>query len=124
MTPETDIPRYTGLTRIYKAAFFSMNGLKLTWQSEAAFRQDFMLFVVGTGVAIWLDVTSVERALMVLVLGLVLIAELLNSAVEACVDRIGKEFHPLSGAAKDIGSAAVFVSLLMAAVVWAIILLS
>ncbi|MDO6453134.1 diacylglycerol kinase [Neptunomonas phycophila] len=123
MTPDTDIPPYTGLKRIYKATFFSLNGLKLAWRSEAAFRQDFVLFVAGAAVACWLDVASVERALMILVLGLVLITELLNSAVEACVDRIGLEYHPMSGVAKDIGSAAVFASLLLTAVVWAVILI-
>lgn len=107
----------TGVTRIIKATGYSLKGLKQAWKHEAAFRQELMLLPVVL-VAYWLPVSVLERLLLI---GVVVV-ELVNSAIEAVVDRVGTEHHELSGRAKDIGSAAVFVALVFAAVVWVSIL--
>ncbi|MGZ8137176.1 MAG: diacylglycerol kinase [Methylococcaceae bacterium] len=112
-----------GLKRIINACFFSAAGFKATWAHEEAFRQEVLLFVVATPLAIWLGKTPIEHLLLIGSLVLVLLVELLNSAVEAVVDRVGFEHHELSGRAKDIGSAAVTLSLVWAAITWALILL-
>lgn len=112
-----------GLKRLVNACFFSVAGFKATWQHEEAFRQEVMLFLVCTPLAIWLGETAIEKVLLIGSVVLVLLVELLNSAVEAVVDRVGFEHHELSGRAKDIGSAAVMLSLIWAAVTWAWILL-
>ncbi|MFP8967568.1 diacylglycerol kinase [Pokkaliibacter sp. CJK22405] len=111
-----------GLTRLWHASRYSWQGLRAAWQNEAAVRQEILALLVLVPTACFLPVTGVERALMIASLGLVLIVELLNSAIEATIDRIGHEHHPLSGMAKDIGSAAVTVALLVAAGVWLCIL--
>ena len=113
--------RNTGLKRIVNATFFSVAGLRAAWRNEAAFRQECLLALVLTPTALWLGQTGAERALLIATVWLVLIVELLNSAVEAVVDRVGTDHHKLSGRAKDLGSAGVFVSLLLALVVWALI---
>jgi diacylglycerol kinase (ATP) len=112
-------PGNTGLTRLIKATGFSMRGLHAAFKYEAAFRQELLLCVILLPAAFWVGENAVEWALLVGSLLLVLIVELCNSAVEAVVDRVGSEHHDLSGRAKDIGSAAVFVSLVNVAVVWA-----
>ena len=112
----------TGLERVIKAAGYSWAGLKAAYRHEAAFRQEVALCIPLVPLGLWLGHTGVERALLVGCLLLVLVAELLNSAVEAVVDRIGPEHHALSGRAKDIGSAAVFVALANVALVWGLIL--
>lgn len=112
----------TGMRRIINAAGYSWLGLKAAWRTEAAFRQEVMLAAVLLPLALVLGENGVERALLISVCLLVVIVELLNSAVEAVVDRIGPEHHPLAGAAKDLGSAAVFVSLLMVVLVWGLVL--
>ena len=114
--------RNTGIKRILLATGYSAKGLRSAFVHEAAFRQEVFLALVLIPVACVLDIDSLERILMVVSLALVLIVELLNSAVEAVVDRFGGEHHELSGRAKDIGSAAVFVSLLLLVYTWASIL--
>jgi diacylglycerol kinase (ATP) len=114
----------TGLTRIIKAAGYSKQGLQAAWANEAAFRQEVLLALIMIPAAFWVAENSIELILLISVVFLVLIVELLNSAVEAVVDRIGDEHHELAGRAKDIGSAAVLISLVLTAVVWAIIVLS
>ncbi|MCX7089618.1 MAG: diacylglycerol kinase [Methylococcales bacterium] len=116
-------PNAKGLKRIINAFFFSIAGFKATWQHEEAFRQEVVLFVVTTPIALWLNLTIVEKLLMIGSIVLVMLVELLNSAVEAVVDRVGFEHHELSGRAKDIGSAAVMLSLIWAAVTWTAILI-
>jgi diacylglycerol kinase (ATP) len=121
--PETtvrDKPR--GVTRILKAAQASSKGLLGAYREEAAFRQELGLSVLVIPLGLWLGRTGVERALLVAPMLLVLIVELLNSAVEATVDRIGLERHVLAGLAKDIGSAAVFMSFVLLGVVWLLVL--
>lgn len=101
-----------------------MAGLKTAWTSEAAFRQEIVLCVVLIPVGVWGGESGVERALLIGSLLLVVIVELLNSATEVAIDRIGSEIHPLSKAAKDLGSSAVLVSLLNAVLVWSLVLAS
>jgi diacylglycerol kinase (ATP) len=114
-------PENTGFKRIVNATFFSFAGLRAAWRDEAAFRQECALAIVLTPAAFWLGDTAVERSLLIGTCWLVLIVELLNSAVEAVVDRVGTDHHKLSGQAKDLGSAGVFVSLALTVVVWGLI---
>ncbi|KPA92695.1 MULTISPECIES: diacylglycerol kinase [Pseudomonas] len=113
----------TGLKRILNASGYSLDGLRAAFTGEAAFRQLVLLNVILIPVAFFLNVSRVERALLIAVCLLALIVELLNSAVEAAIDRISLDRHPLSKNAKDMGSAAQFVALSMIALVWAVILL-
>ncbi|PLR31120.1 diacylglycerol kinase [Chimaeribacter californicus] len=113
----------TGLIRIYKAAGYSVKGVIAAWKNEAAFRQEAIVVIPAMLLAFWLDVSTVERILMVCSLGLILIVEIINSAIEAIVDRIGPELHPLSGRAKDLGSAAVALAIILTLFVWAMVLL-
>lgn len=108
----------TGLTRIVKAAHYSSQGLRAAWQHEAAFRQEAIAAIVAIIIACWLDVETVPRILMIGSVVLVVIVEILNSAIEAVVDRIGQERHPLAGRAKDMGSAAVLLTIILALFVW------
>jgi len=116
-------PGNTGLKRIIKAAGYSRAGLRAAFVHEAAFRQELALCLALIPAGLWLGQSGIERALLIGSLLLVLIVELLNSAIEAVVDRFGGEQHELSGRAKDIGSAAVFVALLNAVVIWALLLI-
>jgi diacylglycerol kinase (ATP) len=112
-----------GLTRILRAAGASWKGLYGAYREEAAFRQELGLAVLVIPLGLWLGQNGVERALLVAPMLLVLIVELLNSAVEATVDRIGLERHVLAGLAKDIGSAAVLMSFVLLGVVWLLVLM-
>lgn len=112
----------TGIKRVVNATGYSLRGLQTAWRNEAAFRQELGLVLVLVPLGIWLGETGVERGLLVFPCIMVLVAELVNSAIEAVVDRIGLEHHELSGAAKDIGSAAVFVSLGGVILVWVLVL--
>ena len=107
-----------GIRRIVDATGYSIKGLQFAWHGEAAFRQEVALTLVAAVVAFWLPVTALERTIMIASVILVVIVELLNSAIEAVVDRVGDEWHELSGRAKDIGSAAVFVALALALFIW------
>ena len=112
-----------GLTRVLRAFGSSMRGLSGAYRDEAAFRQELALAVIVIPLGLWLGHGAIERVLLVAPVLLVLIVELLNSAIEATVDRIGPERHVLAGLAKDIGSAAVLLSFVLLAVVWLIVLL-
>lgn len=107
-----------GLRRLVDAAGYSAAGLAVAWRGEEAFRQEVLLGVVLVPLAFWLGQSAMERMLLVASWLLVMIVEVLNTAVEATVNRISDEQHRLSGEAKDLGSAAVFLSLLLAALVW------
>ncbi len=111
------------MARIIKATEYTFAGLRAAWVSEAAFRQEAVAAAVLVPVGIYLGQTSAEKALLVSTLLAVVVTELLNSGIEAAVDRIGTEFNPLAKQAKDMGSAAVFISIFMAATVWSIILI-
>jgi diacylglycerol kinase (ATP) len=112
-----------GLKRIYNAFFYSMSGFRACFEHEEAFRQEVFVLIPLLPAAFWLGRGGVEAALLVGSLLLVPIVELLNSAIEANVDRVGTERHELSGRAKDIASAAVFLSIVLATLVWGLILL-
>jgi diacylglycerol kinase (ATP) len=112
-----------GIKRLINACMFSVAGFKATWTHEEAFRQEVIIFVVSTPIALWLGETTVEKLLLIGSVVLLMLVELLNSAVEAVVDRVGFEHHELSGRAKDIGSAAVMMSLAWVAVTWTLILI-
>ncbi|EGT4354963.1 diacylglycerol kinase [Cronobacter sakazakii] len=112
----------TGLTRIINAAGYSWKGLRAAWKNEAAFRQEGVAVIAAILIACWLDVDPITRVLLIGSVTLVMIIEILNSAIEAVVDRIGPEFHELSGRAKDMGSAAVLLSIILALVVWVTLL--
>jgi diacylglycerol kinase (ATP) len=114
-------PGETGLTRIMHAFGYSMKGMRAALRYESAFRQEAALFVVLLPAAFWLGQSGLHYILLVGSLLLVLIVELLNSAIEAVVDRIGDEHHELAGRAKDMGSAAVFISLANVMFIWAVI---
>lgn len=108
--------------RIVRAGSYSASGLRAAIRKEAAFRQELILAAVLVPLGAWLGHDGVERVLLIGSLILVLIVELLNSAVEATVDRISHKHHKLSGRAKDMGSAAVYLSLVLAVLTWALIL--
>ena len=112
-----------GLDRIIKAFGYSLKGFRAAFENEAAFRQELALAVIMVPVGFWLGQTPIEQALLVGVVLMVLVVELLNTAVEAVVDRVGDEHHELAGRAKDMGSAAVFLSLTVVLIVWGLILL-
>jgi len=112
----------TGLRRIWNALFYSFDGLKAAYRHEDAFRQEVWLALVLIPLALFLPVSGIGKALMMASVLLVLIVELLNSAVEATVDRVSLEHHRLAKRAKDIGSAAVLFSLINVAVVWLLVL--
>lgn len=116
-------PGATGLKRIINAFFYSMKGIKAAFKSEAAFRQEALLAIILIPLAFWLSDTKIELILMVGSVLLLMMMELVNSSIEAIVDRIGPEIHPLSGQAKDIGSAIVFFAMMILALVWGGILL-
>ncbi len=112
-----------GFKRIVNAFGFSMQGFKAAFRHEEAFRQEVILALVLLPIAFYLDVTVVERVLLVLSVLLVLLVEIVNSAIEAVVDRFGGEYHELSGRAKDMGSAAVWLALFMLFFTWLMIAL-
>jgi diacylglycerol kinase (ATP) len=112
----------TGLTRIVRAFGYSLQGFRHAWREEAAFRQELILAVIVVPAGLYLGRSGVERALLVWPMLQILLVEILNSAVEAVVDRSGMERHPLAGMAKDMGSAAVLLSFGMLGTVWLLIL--
>ncbi len=119
---ETPPPKATELARIVSAFRYSVDGLQATYQHEAAFRQEVIVAAVLIPLALWLSVSVSSRLLMIASVALVLIVELLNSAIEAAVDRISPEKHELARRAKDAGSAAVLVAIANAVVVWVLVL--
>jgi diacylglycerol kinase (ATP) len=117
--PSTE-PR--GPKQIYKALIWSYKGLRAGWTFEASFRLEVYLFIIFFPLGLWLGQGAVEKAMLSGSLLLVLSAELLNSAVEAVVDKVSPEFHELAGRAKDMGSAAVFLLMLNVMLCWALVL--
>jgi diacylglycerol kinase (ATP) len=112
----------TGITRLIRAFGYSLQGFRHTWREEAAFRQEVCLALIVVPGGLYLGHTGVERALLVWPMLQILVVEILNSAVEAVVDRGGTERHPLAGMAKDMGSAAVMLSFALLGTVWVLIL--
>jgi diacylglycerol kinase (ATP) len=126
--PDSDLPEsphkgQRGLQRLLNALFYSLSGLRLAFRHESAFRQEVALAIVLIPLACVVDVSSAERVLLFSSVLLVLLVELLNSSVEAVVDRIGFDTHRLSKRAKDLGSAAVLTALVLLATTWGLIAL-
>ena len=115
-------PQNTGFRRVWKASIYSAQGIKAAWKHESAFRQECTLGLIMLPLAFVIAETWVEASVLIAVCFLVLIVELLNSAIEAVVDRVGHEHHDLAGQAKDMGSAAVMLSLIMASGTWLLII--
>lgn len=113
-----------GIKRLINAFGFSMQGFKAAYKHEEAFRQEVFVLALAVPLAIWLGEGAIEIILLIGSILLLLIVELLNSAIEATVDRFGGEIHELSGRAKDMGSAAVLVASITAAMVWLLILVN
>jgi diacylglycerol kinase (ATP) len=108
----------TGFTRIFNAAGYSWSGFKAAYKHEAAFRQELWLSLALTPVALYFAPSYADKAILLASLVFILLIEILNSALEAVVDRFGDEIHPLAGRAKDMGSAAVFLAFVIAGLVW------
>lgn len=119
-----DLKGKSGIQRLVNATRYSWQGYSAAWKTEEAFRQEALLALVMIPVAIILPVPLVEKLLMIATVVLVLIVEVLNSAIEATVDRFGPEIHPLAGKAKDLGSGAVLLALLLCGGTWLAILIS
>ena len=120
--PSSEFKSKGGLGRIASAFGYSIDGFKHAWRHEHAFRQELMVAVPAAVLALFLKISAFEKLVLIAMLGLVLLVELINAALEAVVDRISLERHPLSKAAKDLGSAAVALAITMAAATWAVIL--
>jgi len=118
-----DRPKLSGVRRLFLAFVNSWKGFRGAFRFEAAFRQEVALAVVLLPLGVWLGKTGIERALLLSSVLLVLIVELLNTGIETVVDRIGLERHELSGLAKDVGSTAVLLSIVLLVIVWACVLL-
>ena len=119
--PVSEFKSKSGFKRIFSAVFYSIDGFRAAWKHEHAFRQELMIAVPGIVIAFFLPVTALERLALIAVLLLVLIIELLNSAIEAVVDRVSLDRNPLSKNAKDLGSAAVMLAFFLALATWGII---
>jgi len=113
--------RNGGIIRIWDALRFSLQGLASTWRHEKAFRQEAWIIIPLLPFSFWIGTTATQRALLIISALLIFIVELLNSAIETLVNRVGTEMHELSGRSKDMGSAAVMISLISAGAVWGII---
>ena len=122
MEPVSEFKSKSGLKRIFSAFLYSIDGFKSAWKHEHAFRQEVSVFVVGTIIALALRISAFEKLVLIGVLMLILIVELINSSIEAVVDRVSLERHPLSKNAKDFGSAAVLLTCLLAAGAWGVVL--
>ncbi|KEQ16575.1 diacylglycerol kinase [Endozoicomonas numazuensis] len=115
-------PGKTGFTRILYASMYSIKGFRAAWKNEAAFRQEIILLIIGFGIASYLPLNRFEMLALIGSLIIIIITELLNSAIEAVVDRTGSDWNELSGRAKDMGSAAVMSALILAALTWLTVL--
>ncbi len=122
MPSESPFKSRGGAGRLVAACRYSIDGLRAAWRAEAAFRQELVLCALLAPVALWLPISALEKLALIGVLVLLLVVELLNSALEAVVDRVGLERHDLSKRAKDLGSAAVMLVLLLAGLTWTIVL--
>lgn len=124
--PDSSVSEFkskSGFKRVISAFFYSLQGFQSAWKSEHAFRQELLIVIPATVLALFLKVSPLEKLLLIGVLLLVLIVELINSAIEAIVDRVSLERHPLSKNAKDFGSAAVFLAITLAVATWGVIVL-
>jgi diacylglycerol kinase (ATP) len=112
-----------GIQRIYFASINSSRAFKWLYKNESAFKQEILLIVLAMPVSFMFDISVKEQGILILSIAFIIFTEIINTAIEAVVDRVGLEIHPLSGLAKDLGSAAVLISILIATCIWLIILL-
>jgi len=112
-----------GIQRIILASLNSFRAFKWLYQNESAFRQELLLLFIAIPVSFAFDISAKEQVTLILAVLFILFTEIINTAIEAVVDRVGLEIHPLSGLAKDLGSAAVFISLIVASSIWLVVLL-
>lgn len=119
---QSEIPKYTGLKRLIFAFYYSMCGLGSAIRHESAFRQEFIVFVLLLPVVFLIDFTALERLALIGMVMAVMIVEAINSAIECTLDRFSTELHPLAGRAKDYGSLAVLMTLILAVATWLILL--
>lgn len=122
MEPTSEFKSKSGLGRILPAAGYAIAGLKAAYRNEHAFRQEVVVVAIGVVIALMLSISSFQKLLLIGSLLFVLIVELFNSAIEAVVDRVSLERHPLSKNAKDMGSAAVLLAVIFATGCWAVVL--
>jgi diacylglycerol kinase (ATP) len=120
--PVSEFKSKSGLQRILPAMMYAIAGLKSAWKHEHAFRQELVMVVIGSVIALSLPISAFQKLFLIGVLVFVLIVELFNSAIEAVVDRVSLERHPLSKNAKDMGSAAVMLAIFLAGACWAVVL--
>jgi diacylglycerol kinase (ATP) len=120
--PVSQFKSKSGIRRVFAAVFYSLDGLRTAWRYEHAFRQELMIAIPGVILALLLPVNRLEKLALIASLVLVLVVELLNSAIEAVVDRVSLDKHSLSKNAKDLGSAAVMLSFVLALVTWGMVL--
>lgn len=113
----------TGIKRVYLAALNSARAIKWLLKNEAAFKQELLLLIAATVITFIIDVTVKEQLVLIIAVLLIIFTEIINTAIEAVVDRVGLDIHPLSGLAKDLGSAAVLLSILIAAMIWLAVLI-
>lgn len=113
--------KYTGIKRLIKAFYYSLAGFRAAWKNEEAFRQEIIIGIIIIPAGLWLGVTGTQRALLIGIYFLIPLVELINSAIEVTIDRVGTERHELSGRAKDLGSASVFLSICIALIVWILV---
>lgn len=123
MTSELGFIKTRGLKRVYLAFGNSVRALKWLVKNEAAFRQELLLLIACIPLTFVFDITASERLILLTSVVFIIFTEIVNTAIEAVVDRVGKEIHPLSGLAKDLGSAAVMVSFIIAVLIWLIVLI-
>lgn len=112
-----------GITRIYLATLNSFRAFKWLYNNESAFRQELLLLIIAIPVTFIFNISIKQQVILILAIIFIMFTEIINTAIEAVVDRVGLDIHPLSGLAKDLGSAAVLISLLVAGSIWLIILL-
>ena len=112
-----------GITRIYLATLNSFRAFKWLYNNESAFRQELLLLIIAIPITFIFDISIKQQVILILAIIFIMFTEIINTAIEAVVDRVGLDIHPLSGLAKDLGSAAVLISLLVAGSIWLIILL-
>ncbi|MEY4369136.1 MAG: hypothetical protein RL564_1086 [Pseudomonadota bacterium] len=120
--PISEFKSKSGIKRVFSAFFYSIDGFRAAWRYEHAFRQELMIAIPGVMLALLLPVSRLEKLALIASLVLVLVVELLNSAIEAVVDRVSLDRHSLSKTAKDLGSAAVMLSFALALVTWCVVL--
>jgi diacylglycerol kinase (ATP) len=120
--PTSEFKSKSGIKRVFSAFFYSIDGFRAAWRYEHAFRQELMIAIPGMVLALLLPVSRLEKLALIASLVLVLMVELLNSAIEAVVDRVSLDRHSLSKTAKDLGSAAVMLSFALALVTWCVVL--